>query len=132
MTVAQRSESGSTRVLVVDDERNMRTTLADILEDAGFDVSTADCGEKAVKMCRKRAFDAVLMDVRMPGIDGVEAFRLIKRKDQAIRVIMMSAYSMHELQSLAMREGAIGFLKKPLDLARVIALIGEASGAQNL
>ncbi len=132
MTVAQRSESGPTRVLVVDDERNMRTTLADILEDAGFDVSTADCGEKAVKMCGKRAFDAVLMDVRMPGIDGVEAFRLIKRKDQAVRVIMMSAYSMHELQSLAMREGAIGFLKKPLDLARVIALIGESNGDQNL
>ncbi len=132
MTIPQRSVSGATRVLVVDDERNMRTTLADILEDAGFEVSTADCGEKAVKMCSKRSYDAVLMDVRMPGIDGVEAFRLIKRKDEAVRVIMMSAYSMHELQRLAMREGAIGFLKKPLDLERVIELIGESNGAQNL
>ncbi len=132
MTLPQRSESGPTRVLVVDDERNMRITLADILEDAGFDVSVADCGEKAVKMCGKRSFDAILMDVRMPGIDGVEAFRLIRRKDQAVRVIMMSAYSMQELQRLAMREGAIGFLKKPLDLDRVIELIGESSGAQNL
>jgi len=61
----------------------------------------------------------------MPGIDGVEAFRLIRRRHQGIRVIMMSAYSVDEMQKAALAEGAIAFLRKPLELDRVLALINE-------
>jgi CheY-like chemotaxis protein len=113
-----------TRVLVVDDESNMRLTLADILRDEGYEVSTADCGEAAVRMCRAESFDAVLMDVRMPGIDGVEAFRRIRRHDDRVRVIMVSAYSVDQLEKEALEAGAVALLRKPIDLRRVTELIG--------
>ena len=114
-----------TSVLIVDDEPNMRATLGDILSDEGYDVSTVDTGEQAIEMCRARGYDVVLMDVRMPGIGGVEAFREIRRFQTGARVILMSAYSVEELKRMALDEGAIAFLPKPLDIESVLKLISE-------
>ena len=61
----------------------------------------------------------------MPGIDGVEAFRRIRRHKEGVRVILMSAYSVEELKSAALQDGAIAFLTKPLDMDQVISLIEE-------
>ena len=113
------------RILVVDDERNMRKTLADILRDEGYEVTTAATGQEAIEFCSKQEFDVILMDVRMPGIDGVEAFRRIRRHREGVRVILMSAYDVDQLKEAALDEGAVAFLSKPLDLKKVIQLIGE-------
>ena len=118
--IARQSE----KVLIVDDEENMRRTLADILTDEGYQVSTAATGEEAIKLCSKRPHEIILMDVRMPGIDGVETFRQIRRHQEGVRVILMSAYSVDDLKTIALDEGAIAFLSKPLDLEQVINLIG--------
>ncbi len=115
----------TSRILIVDDEKNMRRTLADILRDEGYQVSTAATGDEAVGMCINESYDIVLMDVRMPGIDGVEAFRQIRRHQEGVRVIMMSAYSMDELKHAALEQGAVAFLSKPLDMEKVVKLIGE-------
>lgn len=113
------------RILVVDDEVNMRATLADILSDEGYCIDTAADGLSAVEMCEQQDYDVVLLDVRMPGIDGVEAFRRIHRHDESIRVVMMSAYSMDDLKRAVLDEGAIAFLSKPLDIENVIGLIQD-------
>ncbi|UCE60218.1 MAG: response regulator [Phycisphaerales bacterium] len=115
----------TTSVLIVDDEKNMRTTLADILDEEGYEVVTAATGEEAIEFCTRRGFDVVLLDVRMPGIDGVETFRRIRRHRDNIRVIMMSAFSVDELKQAALYEGAIAFLSKPLDVQQVVKLVGE-------
>ena len=119
-------------VLVVDDEKNIRTTLADILVGEGYEVRTAETGEKAVKLCHKRPFDVVLLDIRMPGMDGFEASRLIRRERRGTCVIMMSAYSTEEFQRVALHEGAAAFIRKPLDLDRVLELIREARPASQV
>ena len=67
------------KILVVDDEKNMRATLAAILEEKGYAVVEAATGERALDLCHQQAFDVVLMDVRMPGLNGVETFRKIRR-----------------------------------------------------
>jgi len=115
----------TTRILIVDDEANMRTTLADILADEGYHVSTASSGEQAVELCLKDDFDVVLMDVRMPGMDGVEAFRQVRRHREGVRVILMSAYSADDLKQTALEEGAIAFLPKPLNVENVVRLVSE-------
>jgi CheY-like chemotaxis protein len=110
-------------VLVVDDEKHIRVTLADILAEEGYEVGTADTGDEAVRICQRRSFDVILMDVRMPGMDGFEAFRIIRRRCHDVRVIMMSAYGMNAFRRVARDEGATAFLQKPLDVARLLRLI---------
>jgi len=115
------------RILVVDDEKSMRVTLAAILRDEGYEVTTAAMGEEAVELCSKVNFDVVLMDVRMPGMDGVEAFRQIRRHQEGVRVILMSAYGMDALRDAALDEGAIAFLAKPLNVEKVIGLVCQTT-----
>jgi len=110
-------------ILIVDDEKNLRTTLADILGGEGYEVATADSGEKAVKMFERRPYDLVLMDVRMPGMDGMEAFRIIRRKRRDAQVVLMSAYSMDHLRRQCLDEGAVAFVRKPLDVENLVKLI---------
>lgn len=113
------------KTLIVDDHVGMRTTLQDILEDEGYQVISASSGDEAIEICQGTKFDIILMDVRMPGINGVEAFRRIKAISGDTRVIMMSAYSIDEMKLEALREGAIAFLQKPLDISQVLRLIEE-------
>lgn len=120
-----RREAG--RVLIVDDEKNMRKTLADILRGEGYHVDVAATGEEAIELCSKENYDVVLMDVRMPGIDGVEAFRRIRRHREGVRVILMSAYGVDDLKRTALDEGAIAFLSKPLHVEQAIDLIRGVS-----
>jgi len=115
------------RILIVDDEKNMRITLTDILRDEGYEVDAAGSGEEAVQLCSKHRYGIVLLDVRMPGIDGVETFRRIRRNQEGVRVIMMSAYSLDDLKEAALDDGAIAFLSKPLDLDQVVKLVGEVN-----
>jgi CheY-like chemotaxis protein len=125
MAEKENNKQTKERVLVVDDEENMRKTLAEILSDEGYEVATAATGEAAVDLCLKNDYRIVLMDVRMPGMDGVEAFRQIRRHQEGVRVILMSAYSVEALKEAALDEGAIAFLSKPLDVERVVHLIDE-------
>jgi len=120
-----KTDAKPVKILIVDDEKNMRRTLADILADEGYDVTTAATGEEAVELCEKGDHKVILMDVRMPGIDGVEAFRQIRRHQEGVRVILMSAFSVDALKEAALDEGAIAFLAKPLDLEKMINLVDE-------
>lgn len=117
--------SQPTRVLIVDDEKNLRFTLSEILKEEGYLVDTAATGEEAISMCTANLYDVVLLDVRMPGMDGVAVFRELRRHHEAARVILMSAYTVDDLKRAALDEGAIAFLAKPLDIQKVIALVGE-------
>jgi CheY-like chemotaxis protein len=125
---SEKGRSAVRSVLIVDDEKNIRVTLADILTDEGYEVGTAETGDKAVRICQKRSFDVILMDVRMPGMDGFEAFRNIRRQRRDVRVIMMSAYGMNAFRRVARDEGATAFMQKPLDVPRLLRLIHGACG----
>ncbi len=110
-------------VLIVDDDQNMRLTLSEILSKEGYQVRIASTGEEAVELCRTTIFRVILMDVRMPGIDGLEAFRQIRQHCQRSQIILMSAYSNPELESSALKQGVLAFLQKPLDIEAVLTLI---------
>lgn len=116
------------RVLVVDDEPAMRETLADILGDRGYEVDVARDGREAVERARLCPYAAVLMDVRMPRLNGVEALgELVRQRSvPAGRVLMMTAYAGDELLGEAAAAGVAGIANKPLDLARVLAFVDGA------
>ena len=114
------------RILIADDEPNMRLTLAAILRAEGYHVDTAENGIRAVQQCQQTPYDVILMDIRMPGLDGVAAFRELRTYQHTTRMIFMSAYGLDDLKQMALEEGAIAFLDKPLDIDKVIRLIQEA------
>ncbi len=120
-------EDGDVRVLVVDDDQGMVATLRDILGVAGYQVDVAYSGPDAVDCVRRQAPDCILMDIRMPGLNGVEAFREIKRLSPESFVIFMTAYAASTLVEDARREGAVEVVPKPLDLERVLSLVEETA-----
>jgi two-component system response regulator HydG len=117
--------NGKTNILVVDDLRSMRLTLGGILEDEGHNVVTAEDGYQAIEAVKKTHFDVIFMDIKMPGIDGVQTFREIKRIDPHTAVIMMTAYSVEDLVNQALSEGAYTVVYKSFDIGKIISIIGE-------
>jgi two-component system, NtrC family, response regulator HydG len=112
-------------VLVVDDNEDLLATFSSILRRRGFAVETAEDGAAAVDKFRERRFDVTLMDIVMPQLDGVSAFRKIREIDPEARVILMTAYSEEELIERALREGAHCVVSKPIRIDRMIELIKE-------
>lgn len=117
------------RVLVVDDDASMRTTLVDILEAEGYTASAASSGESALEICSTQEIDVVLMDLRMPGMGGMEAFDRIRSLGRDTRIILMSAYGSDEITHSALDKGAVAFLPKPLQLEDVLKLIAAVNDA---
>ena len=112
-------------ILIVDDEMGIRETLLDILEDMGYYTVIAVDGYEAIQKVKENAFDVIFMDVRMPGIDGVDAFRKIKKLHPEIAVVLMTAYAVDDRIREAQREGAYSVLYKPLDVEMMIALVED-------
>ncbi len=110
-------------ILVVDDDMGMCETLSDIMEEKGYRTIIATDGREAIQKAKELAFDVILMDIKMPGMDGVETFKQIKRIQPETAVVMMTAYAVEDLIREALSEGAYGVLHKPFDIERMISLI---------
>jgi CheY-like chemotaxis protein len=101
------------RVFIVDDDRDHADSIAEILEMRGFDVEVAFSGEEALARFRDADFDIVLMDIKLPGMNGVETFFEFKKLRAAAHVLMMTGYSVERLAAQALENGALGVLRKP-------------------
>jgi len=113
-------------ILVVDDNKEFRENVRDILEMKGHQVQTAPDGFKALELAKQTSFDLVIMDVKMPAMNGVQTFKKIRRMAPQTPVIMVTAYAVEELVKEALREGAFGFMKKPLDFEQLFTEIENA------
>jgi DNA-binding NtrC family response regulator len=112
-----------TKILVVDDDRRMVRTICDILRVKGYETLSAYSGEEAVEMVQREAFDCVLMDLKMSGIDGVTALKMIRDVALGIPVVLMSAYASDEQIAEAKRHGAATVLTKPIDIQQVLSFL---------
>ncbi len=113
-------------VLVADDEAGMRETLADILVASGYGVTEAADGNAALDAIRTNQFDVVLMDIRMPGRDGVSVLREVGKPPP--RVILMTAYA-KEWHMREAREKAFAVVHKPFPVPQLLELVASAAGA---
>lgn len=117
----------SKRILVVDDDRAMVATLCDIMELHGWETVRAFDGADAANLVEAYDVDVVLMDVRMPKVDGVAALRDIKRRRPGVRAVLMTAYAAHDLLAQAEQEGALRILRKPVELGALLDLLDTAA-----
>lgn len=118
--------SKKARILVVDDNEEFCQNMKDIVELKGYEVLTAHDGFRALELVRQDGLDLVLLDVRMPVMDGVATFREIKQIAPQLPVLMVTAHAVEECIREALRGGAFGFLKKPLDFEQFFVVIESA------
>jgi len=113
----------SKKILVVDDDDFMRETVGDVLIEKGYTIALAESGEEAVEMFKKEFFDIILLDLKMQGIDGFQAYQQIQKINPEAKAIIMTAYFYEEIITDCLREGAFGVLYKPLDMDKVLEQI---------
>lgn len=101
------------KVLIIDDEKNIRLTLNQCLETVDYEVDTAVDGEHGLSKYKENKYDIVLLDMKMPGIDGMEVLRRIKAQEPMQNVIMITAHGTIETAVEAMKLGAIDYIRKP-------------------
>ena len=104
---------GSKRILVVDDEKNIRLTLTQALEGQEWETDTAVNGEEALQKLEAQDFNLMLLDLKMPGMDGMEVLRRVAEDRPDVRVIIITAYGTIESAVEAMKLGAVDYLRKP-------------------
>ncbi len=119
-------------VLVVDDEPSILQSLSGILSDEGFEAFTAGNGYEALKMIEEMSPDLVLLDIWMPGIDGIETLKEIKRTNPFLQVIIISGHGNVETAVKATKLGAYDFIEKPLSIDKVIVAINNALNFRRL
>ncbi|MFH1996575.1 MAG: response regulator [Candidatus Omnitrophota bacterium] len=123
ITASSGKRTGS--ILIVDDEVEIRRLLSTFLEKKGYEVTPVGSGEEALSGIKTKKPDLVLLDVRMPGMDGLMVLRNIKGIDESIKVIMLTAIQDKDIAQEAFREGARDYLVKPFDLHKLDAMVAS-------
>lgn len=115
------------RILIVDDDRRMTRTLADILSLSGHEAVEAESGLDALEKIRKTKFDCVLSDIKMPEMNGVELHRRLREIQPGLPVMLMTAYAADELIRQGLDEGVAGVFDKPLDINYLLGFLTSLS-----
>jgi len=118
----------SARILVIDDDPGQRSLLESFLTGQGFDIVTASSGEQALDTLDTQQFDMMISDVRMPGISGLEMLRHLRQKHSSLPVLLVTAYADVRDAVGAMRNGAVNYLEKPIDLDELLASVRQSVG----
>ena len=114
------------KVLLVDDEQEFLDTLSERMAARGMDISTAASPQEALEQVATGDFDAIVLDLLMPGMDGIETMKAIKQKNPEIQVILLSGHATLEKGIEAMKLGAMDFLEKPADIEALTEKIKKA------
>ncbi len=113
------------KIMIVDDDQNFRRTLQSILENEGLDVILAEDGFQAIRMVSENQIDLVLLDIFMPGMNGIEALSKIKEIRPDCTVVMMTGYELEGFIQNALLEGAKACLNKPVSIQQILKIVDE-------
>jgi DNA-binding NtrC family response regulator len=116
------------RILIVDDDPGQRSLLNSFLRSQGFETVAVDSGEHALETLRTGKFDMMISDVRMPGLTGLETLRLARKEHATLPVLLVTAFTDVRDAVAAMRDGAVNYLAKPIDLDELLASVQQAIG----
>ncbi len=117
-------------ILVVDDEQSICLLLHDVLDRFGHQVSTCQDGGAALKLAAERSFDLVFLDIRMPGMGGVELLKQLHERHPDTTYVMITGYAHNEIVDESLRSGASACLCKPFSLSQVMKLLQEITSRQ--
>ena len=113
------------KILIVDDEKDICEIITEFLEDEGYEASYAFSGRSALGKIRKSRPDLVFLDIKMAGMDGIETLEQIRKSEEDLKVVMMTAYSSVDTARRAMQLGALDYVSKPFDLKQLSSIINN-------
>jgi DNA-binding NtrC family response regulator len=116
------------RILIVDDDPGQRSLLDSFLRSQGFETVVASSGEQALQLLREQKFGMMVSDVRMPGLSGLETLRRARQENAILPVLLVTAYADIREAVGAMRDGALNYLAKPIDLDELLATVRQVTG----
>jgi len=122
----------SKRILIVDDEKTIRWSLGEALRNIDYEVAEAENGKNALKVFQDDPFDLVILDLKLPDIDGIQVLKKLKETDSEVPVIMMTAYGEIETAVEAIKNGAYDFILKPFQLEKMKVSIANALESSSL
>jgi DNA-binding NtrC family response regulator len=126
------SEEIKANILLVDDEEEFLKVLSQRLEGRGMKVDTSTTGEAAIEKAKAKGFDAIVLDLAMPGVDGIETLKRIKSENPDLQIIMLTGHASVDKGVEAIKEGAVDFMEKPVDLNKLLKKIEEAKNKRVL
>ncbi|MFW5958170.1 MAG: response regulator [Desulfosalsimonas sp.] len=118
--------NSQTTILLVDDEEEFVTTLAERLEIRSFKAKSATSGKQALEIMEKQSFDVAVLDVKMPGMDGLQLMERIKDRHPGLPVLLLTGYGAASEGENGMSKGAYDYLMKPVDIEELISKVHEA------
>lgn len=114
-----------TKILVVEDNPLNMELVVEILRSKGFNVQTAEDGEEAIRKTVNEVFDLILMDIELPGIDGIEATKIIREKNKYVPIIALTSYAMKGDRERFLSAGFDDYISKPLDVIEFISKLDK-------
>jgi DNA-binding NtrC family response regulator len=114
------------KILLVDDEEDFTAALSQRMEARGFKVDVASNGYEALEKVNSRSYDAIILDLLMPGIDGLETLQCLRAKNEDLQVILLTGHATLDKGIKAIRLGALEILEKPADMQKLLTKIEEA------
>ena len=114
------------KLLIVDDDEKFLKTIAERLGLKDFDVTTASEGNQAIKAAKKGKFDVAILDMKMPGMDGMEVLQSLKKKHKFLEVIILTGFASIDSAVEATKLGAFGYLEKPYNFEKLLEVLKEA------
>src|SRR6266850_5111152 len=125
---ARKNGARPPRILIVDDDAGQRSLLDSFLRGQGFETVPVSSGEQALEILRSGDFSMMISDVRMPGISGLETLRQARQEHAVLPVLLVTAYADIREAVGAMRDGAVNYLSKPIDLDELLVSVRQATG----
>ena len=117
------------KLLIVDDNQDLCESLLDILELKGYEVMTVFSGYQAIAAVKKEQFNLVLMDVKMPGISGIDTLKILKKISPGLKVIMITAFADDIFYREGLQKGEFEVVRKPLNIERFLVLLEKTSNS---
>jgi two-component system nitrogen regulation response regulator NtrX len=124
------TEEKKINLLMVDDEKDLLQSLSKMLKNRDFEITTATDGKQAIKVAKKGKFDLAILDMKMPGMNGIELLKILKKKHKFLEIIILTGYGGIDSAFEASKLGAYDYLEKPINLEKLLEVLGEAYRAR--
>jgi len=120
------NENKKINLLMVDDEEELLNSLSKRLGNRDFEITTATNGKSAIKVARKGQFDLAILDMKMPGMNGMELLHILKKKHKFLEIVILTGYAGIDSAVEATKRGAYSYLEKPFEFEKLLEVLGEA------